>query len=295
MKRIKNPRGFTLLELIISITMIAVIVGIALGGMRLGISTREIGEQKADTYQRLRFIGEQISQNIKSLYPLFIKQQQEELFFEAQENKNEPPKYLAFEGLPDSIRIITSANALSLVKNPPWIHEVRFYLGTHPETLERGIIMMERDLARSGAFTEVQPGSPGVRYITLAGEVDHLAFRYLKMTRKTPEELEQEEDSSIKYKAQWVDTIVIKPDEEIQEPFLEEDQKTAVPESKDTASLPRAIEVSIGLNQPAVSANVKEPEIVYLPPLLIPLNSGIEFARPPVETGENEAKKNETT
>ncbi|MFQ5671608.1 MAG: type II secretion system protein J [Nitrospinales bacterium] len=296
MKRLKNPHGFTLLELIISITMIAVIIGIALGGMRLGISTRELGEQKADTYQRLRFIGEQISQNIKSLHPLFIKEKTEELFFEEQKNKQEPPKYLAFEGLPDSIRIITFANTLSMVKNPPWIHEVRFYLGAHPETRETGIIMMERDLDSEEAFMEVQSDSPGVHYIMLANEVNHLGFRYLKMTPIPPEELEQQEDPSIKYKTEWVDTIIIEPDKETQNPFFVKDEKTDTPKPENTISLPRAIEVSIGLKQPVVSSNVREPEIVYLPPMLIPLNSGIEFSRPPIEDEEEKkTDKNETT
>ena len=73
MKRVDNQSGFTLLELIVSLAIIALIAGLSMGGVRLGISAREIGEERANMYQRLRFIGEQISQKIKSTHPLFIK------------------------------------------------------------------------------------------------------------------------------------------------------------------------------------------------------------------------------
>lgn len=288
MNNFKNQGGFTLLELLISMTIIAVIVGISLGGMRLGMSAREIGEQKADTYQRLKFIGEQISKKIKSLHPLFLKQKKETFFFEEEEKSAQPQRYLAFEGLEDSIRLITFANALSMVRKPPWMHEVRFYLGAHPETLERGIIMMERDLSIDDVFTEIQPDSPGVRHILLAKNVDHLRFRYFKMGKLTPEELEFEEDPSVKYKGEWVDTVIIKIDEEEPGVLFSEEEKELAFKEKNKISLPRAIEISIGLIEPLIPENNTEPGIVYLPPMIIPLHSGIEFTRPPVENEDEE-------
>ncbi|MFQ5717164.1 MAG: prepilin-type N-terminal cleavage/methylation domain-containing protein [Nitrospinales bacterium] len=293
-----QERGYTLLELIISITIIAVIVGISLGGMRLGLSTREIGEQKAETYQRLRFIGEQISKNVKSLHPLFIRQQEEEkeAFFETEEKATPPKKVMAFEGLENSIRFITFADSLSMIKNPPWMHEVRFYLGRHPKSLEKGIIMMERDIVADAVFTEVQPDSPAARYIMLAQNVADLRFRYYKMEKLTSEELESQEDKTIKYKGEWVDTWIINADEEDEESpeaifGKGEDPKTLGSKKKDEISLPRAIEIYVALNEPDVSEGIEEPDVVFLPPIIVPVHSGIELARPPEEEEEDQTEE----
>ncbi|MBI4382621.1 MAG: prepilin-type N-terminal cleavage/methylation domain-containing protein, partial [Nitrospinae bacterium] len=108
-----KEQGFTLLELLISIAIIAMIVAIALGGMKFGITAREIGEQRTETFQRLRFIGEQISTQIKSLHPLFIEPVEI-----AQPEPDKPataevPKVLAFEGTENSLRFITFAETLA--------------------------------------------------------------------------------------------------------------------------------------------------------------------------------------
>ena len=73
MKKIRPQAGFTLLELILSLFIIAAIAAISLGGIRLGITARDIGDQKVDSFQRLRIIGEQVSQKLKSVYPKFVQ------------------------------------------------------------------------------------------------------------------------------------------------------------------------------------------------------------------------------
>ena len=68
MKRLfKNQSGFTLLELILSMAIVAIIVALGLGGVRLGISARDVGEQKVDIYQRLRIISEQLRQKLQEV------------------------------------------------------------------------------------------------------------------------------------------------------------------------------------------------------------------------------------
>ena len=58
----KNQAGFTLIELIVSLSIVAIIITLGLGGVRLGITARDVGEQKVETYQRLRIITEQLTQ-----------------------------------------------------------------------------------------------------------------------------------------------------------------------------------------------------------------------------------------
>ena len=63
----KNQAGFTLIELIVSLSIVAIIIALGLGGVRLGITARDVGEHKVDTFQRLRIITEQLTQNCSRL------------------------------------------------------------------------------------------------------------------------------------------------------------------------------------------------------------------------------------
>ena len=67
----ESNKGFTLLELILSLGIIGFIVAISLGAIRLGASAQEAGHLKVDTFQRLRLIQNQLGQKIKSNYPVF--------------------------------------------------------------------------------------------------------------------------------------------------------------------------------------------------------------------------------
>ena len=286
MKMTDNQSGFTLLELIISIALIAVITGIAMGGIRLGITTRDVSENKADLYQRLRFISVQISEKIKSIHPLFVKLKSEEPdnFFETKEKNLKSVKLLLFEGLPDSMRFITFSNALSMIRKPPWMHEVQIYLGENPQTGEKGLIMAEKDIAKREAGADFSFDAPGINFITLAENVAFIKFHYYVMTLLTKEELTIQEDQTIKHKGKWVDRVIIKtPEEETKETFFLSDQNKQEESRKNQISLPRAVEISIGLIEKEGSGVILEPEVVYLPPTIFPLNTGTEFARPPLE------------
>lgn len=290
MKPFENQKGFTLLELIISITIITIIVGIALGGMRLGISTREIGENKSDIYQRLKFIGEQISKKIRSMHPMFLEQTEvvdktgKSTDFNPKDISKEYPKYLAFEGLQSSIRLVTFSDALSMLRKPPWMHEVLFYIGTHPETQKEGLIMMERDISSEDPFTEILPGATGIRHILLAENVVYLTFRYFKVAKLSPEEQKALKDPTIKYKQEWVDSIYIQLPSEVERALFNEDEKKQAFERANRISMPKAIEISIGLRETPVKSSLREPQVVYLPPAVIPLYSGLEMERPPFES-----------
>ena len=221
MKTIRSQTGFTLLELIISLFIIAAIAAITLGGVRLGITTRDVGEQKVDSYQRLRIIGEQVSQKIKSAYPKFV--QVTDIFPKKAGNTlNQPPPILAFEGKPDSIRFLTFSDSLIPGEKPGQTHEVHFYLGKHPQTKETGIIMMERDISNSDAFRPIKPFSDRVEYFLLAKDVAYLRFRYYKISEVPPEELKEKNFSAeettetkksdqVTYSGEWVESIRFEP------------------------------------------------------------------------------------
>ena len=52
-RQLKNQMGFTLLELILAMSIVAIIVALGLGGVRLGISARDVGEQKVKNLSTL--------------------------------------------------------------------------------------------------------------------------------------------------------------------------------------------------------------------------------------------------
>jgi len=65
-----NARGFTLLELLISISMIVMIVVIVAGAMRLSYRSVETGEKKIDSMNRLRTSLSIIDAQLQSEVPL---------------------------------------------------------------------------------------------------------------------------------------------------------------------------------------------------------------------------------
>ncbi len=298
MKYQNNQKGFTLFELIVSLAIIALIAGLSMGGVRLGISAREAGEERADIYQRLRFISEQISQKIKSAHPLFIKtpDNPDDIFEEESslqtvqdlQNKtkvNKSEKIMAFEGKSDSVRFVTFTHGLSNFKNTPWIHEVSIYQGQNPITDENGIIMVERDVFAEDVFSEIDPNSDAISYITLAKDVAFLKFRYYKMERYTPEELEQFEDKSKEYYGEWVDEVISDPTEDLIEDLGINESDAAFRE-KNKISLPRAMEISLGLEFPEIPGKPKSEKIYSIPPTIISFNSGVLLSRPPFEEEE---------
>jgi prepilin-type N-terminal cleavage/methylation domain-containing protein len=62
--------GFTLLELLISLTLLVLIVVIAMGAMRLGSRSVVAGEKKMDYWERFRTVLSMIDAQIQSQLPL---------------------------------------------------------------------------------------------------------------------------------------------------------------------------------------------------------------------------------
>ena len=89
-----SGRGFTLLELLISITLLVLIVVITMGAMRLGSRSVAAGEKKMDDQERFRTVLSLIDAQIQSQLPLT---------YEAEANR----KYY-FRGDGKTIRFSTS-------------------------------------------------------------------------------------------------------------------------------------------------------------------------------------------
>ncbi|MFQ5451125.1 MAG: type II secretion system protein J [Nitrospinaceae bacterium] len=275
---LKNSNGFTLLELILSLAILGFIIGISLQGIRLGIAARDQGEQKADTFQRFRIIQEQLTQKITSVYPVFVVSP-EEYRNSAASKTSAPRRILAFEGKPDSLRLVTFATPLTATDGSAWAHEVQFYVGTHPVTRERGIIMMERDTTDGGVFDEFNSQSSKAQYFLLAKGVSRIKFRYYQVKKVSLNGNGIEEKESVAFKGNWVDEIHFElPSDTGGPPRNSTDNQAGIPEAKFT--LPRGVAISLGIIETQVPGKNEAPRTVLLPPIIIPLHSGMEFTLP---------------
>ncbi|GJL77959.1 MAG: hypothetical protein NPINA01_09480 [Nitrospinaceae bacterium] len=271
---VNNAHGFTLLELILSLVIVGFIVGISLGAIRLGIATQETGTKRAETFQRLRIIGEHLSEKIKSSYPVFVPPAEERLTLKT---AAQTKRILAFEGKKDSIRFVTFATPISSPDEFVWAHEVKFYLGRHPETNETGIILMERDISDGDIFSDSSAKEDEGQYFLLAKNVSYLKFRYYQM-EKEPQKVPGSTKDALSYTGEWVDEINFNRTLNSGNPDFYDKGNPLEKDSSPT--LPKGVEISLGLLEPAESGKKEEPKLISSPPLHLLLHSGMEFKLP---------------
>ena len=82
--------GFTLIEVIVALTILGFIILMVSGTFRLGLSSWEKGDSIREDYQKIRMISQMVSRQIKSVVPYKFKTEKAE------------GDYLAFEGKPHS-------------------------------------------------------------------------------------------------------------------------------------------------------------------------------------------------
>lgn len=281
---VKNADGFTLLELILAMGIVGFIIAISLGAIRLGISTQEVGQKKTETYQRLRIIGEHLSQKIKSSYPKFIPPPGV-LSLSQKPAASQPKQLLAFEGKKNSIRFVTFANPITSTDNSVWAHEVKFYLGEHPKSGKKGIIMMEKEISLGNIFTKTNSSRDKERYFLLAEDVAYLDFRYYIMEKKFSEIPGVKNKVSF-YQGKWVERILFNPPTKSRSEYAPKKNNGLQKES--SISLPKGVEFSIGLLNKKDSKD-ETPELISSPPVLLLLHSGMAFNLPRPEIKGNNA------
>jgi general secretion pathway protein J len=76
-----NEKGFTLLELLISMVMLGIIVVILVGALRLGFRSVDSGERKADSLERMRVSLSVIDSQIQSQTALTYQEGEAENFY----------------------------------------------------------------------------------------------------------------------------------------------------------------------------------------------------------------------
>ena len=262
-------------------SIVAIIVALGLGGVRLGVSARDVGEQKVESYQRFRIISEQFKQKLQSTYPVFITQKDG---IPGVTLPNPSKRILAFEGKTDSIRFVTFATPMTASDPTNLAHEVKFYIGEHPETEQIGLIVMERNISNGDIFSRIDPISESIKYFVLAENIAQMKFRYYLMKKLIPQKVKGKNKNPPQFSGQWVDYISIEDYLQSQTSSRETNPKLEF-EKANKISLPRAVEITIGIipqPKPGEEVEDKELEPVFSPPIIVLLNSGMEFALTPI-------------
>jgi type II secretory pathway pseudopilin PulG len=91
----RNKRGFTLLELLIAITLSIVILVVLFAAMRLGYKSQERGLEKAEVTQKIRIIADRVTWLIRGAYPFYLNKPDEKKIF--------------FDGRSDRVGFVTSS------------------------------------------------------------------------------------------------------------------------------------------------------------------------------------------
>lgn len=92
--------GFTLLEVVLAMTLLALVVAICYGAFHLGIRAVEKGEVAVVTTQRLRVASDVIIRQIKSAVPYAVRNEDDDV-------------YPYFEGSTTSMRFVTASGMQS--------------------------------------------------------------------------------------------------------------------------------------------------------------------------------------
>ncbi len=89
-------QGFTLVEVMVSMTVLGIILLVIFGVFRLGLSAWDRGESAQREYQKGRMISQLLSRQMKSAFPYRIKTEKAE------------GDFLVFEGKPRSLKFVSS-------------------------------------------------------------------------------------------------------------------------------------------------------------------------------------------
>lgn len=107
MNKLKQAKGFTLIEVLISLTILSLIMGVIMGGFRLGSRSWLKGEQRLDEQQRLRCIFTILIQDIKSC--IGKRKPVPEASGKHKGSKNWP---VVFYGENDKLEFVTTASGI---------------------------------------------------------------------------------------------------------------------------------------------------------------------------------------
>ncbi len=279
-RRTKTESGFTLLELLISLAMVAVIVTTCLMAVRLATASREAGTQKADIHQRLRVLHERLNTSLRSAHLIFVPADSNSLLPDENKEQTDNSKILAFEGKPESLRFVTFGEKLMGGENSPSMHEVHFYLQKNEETGLMEVLLNERNFFPENFFKKDSHELETGQTLLIAQDTAFLKFRYYyEMVSEGGSSLDSSEKKDLKVKGEWGDKLITEPIDFKRIMVDNGNTEDRIGGLENRVRIPKAIEVSIGLLESMPLDEGHQRKVAELPPFIILIQTGMVFER----------------
>jgi len=178
-RRAKFPKGqrdsgLTLIEVIVTLTVLGLIVVILFSAFRLGLSAWDRGETVKEEDQKVRILSELLSRQIKSAFPYRVRTEKAE------------GDYLAFEGRSQSLKFVSSL-PMKRNRSEGFVYTLYQY---EENGTEGGRLLFYEERALRKGFFEEEPKREKAE--TLIEGISKFSFEYY-----------QEEDSSKNQMEQW--------------------------------------------------------------------------------------------
>jgi general secretion pathway protein J len=160
---VEKSRGFTLLELLLAISIFAVVVAVLFSSFWVGIGAWEKGEAGIEFQQRMRAVSELMFREISSTYPYFLTPSQLDKHI----------SYVAFFGEPNSLRFVSYAN---LHKRASGLCMLEFWVSER-----RGLLLGEAAaLCANKEDFDAVPLRSAENALEICSDVKGLQFRYFE-------------------------------------------------------------------------------------------------------------------
>jgi general secretion pathway protein J len=165
--------GFTLIEVIVTLTILGFIVLRVSGTFRLGFSSWEKGDAIKEDYQKIRMVSQLVSRQMKSLVPYKIKTEKAE------------GDYLAFDGKTHSLRFVSALPIKA--KRPEGFVYVVYQFKNEGDKKGRLVLYEQRALNRDFFEDDLMEDSA----VTLVGGVSQVRFEYYREADKEKSRTEE--------------------------------------------------------------------------------------------------------
>lgn len=150
-----RPRGFTLIEVVIALAIVATLLVVMLGGLRVGLAAWQRGDERAEALERTRSLTLVITRSLNAAYA-----------YQRPATAREPARLL-FEGEPDRLAFVTAAAPF------PTAAPIAFTAVTLSQEPGAGFAIRQKPLPNDNAFESLPP-------VVVEVGVSAVKFRYLR-------------------------------------------------------------------------------------------------------------------
>jgi len=173
--------GFTLIELILSITILSMVLVTIYATLSMGSRTWEKGERDIERIQRMRIVMDLLSREIKSAFPYKVTPSELDTHKE----------FYAFEGKKDSLSFVSCVPLHGGSGKLSWL---TFWVEDG-----EGLAVVERDALRTDIFKERETIDKD-EMVVLDAQVIAIGFEYYRLENGTTEEAAEEE---VRWEEAW--------------------------------------------------------------------------------------------